>query len=74
MREQDTGGFLYLTLDGSQEEAYMELDDEKVDPDTMFMLDCDAEGTGLEAKGVSAAMAGDLIRWIGPSVRPVFPA
>ena len=42
-------GFLYLSLEGAQEDAYMMLDGEEVDPDSMFMLDADGEGTGMAA-------------------------
>jgi hypothetical protein len=47
--KEECAGFLYLSLRGLQEDAYMLLDGEEVDPDSMAMLDCDGEGTGHAA-------------------------
>lgn len=45
----ECSAFLYLYLDGDQQDAFMELDGEEVDPSSMYMLDADAEGTGHAA-------------------------
>ena len=42
-------GLLYLSLEGINEKAHMLLAGQKVDPASMFLLDVDAEGTGLSA-------------------------
>jgi hypothetical protein len=57
------GGYLYLSLEGFLEDAYMELDGEEVDPDAMYMLDCDREGTGFAAWYVLRQDRPPLIVW-----------
>ena len=42
-------GFLYLSLEGLNEQAYMVLDGKAVDAKSMIMVDVDAEGTGHAA-------------------------
>lgn len=53
-REKEGGaasasGFLFLTLEACNEEAYLLLDGEQVDPSTMYLLDSDVLGTGFAA-------------------------
>jgi hypothetical protein len=46
---QDLSGALHLSLEGEQEDASLVLDDEEVDPDTMFVVEPDVDGTGHAA-------------------------
>lgn len=49
LKDGGGGGMLYLSLEGLEEDAWLELDGEEVDPEAMRMLEYDAEGTGFAA-------------------------
>ena len=60
---ENASGFLYLCLDGNQEDAYLELDGKQVEAEAMSMLDADGEGTGHAAWFVLREGKPPLIIW-----------